>query len=117
MPLTAQQIQDVRDDIGDSTNTFTDDEIQRLSTRTGGNHTHTCYLAVRQLTMNATKLANYTIGKTRQERRQVFENLKAMLDMWKAELDADASNAKKVVMARSSPSRKPPKPDTDPFAR
>lgn len=96
MALTPEEIQDVRDDIGDTgaTPAFTDAEIQRAYDRVAGapdaatRDSATRGLLLRQLLVSAAKLNDYSAGATSEKRSQVFAQLKAMFEMFSDALDA-----------------------------
>lgn len=94
MTITAQQITDLRADIGDEGETaFSDAEISRIWDRVSGasstNEQHEAALALmaRQLMSNAAKLADYSAGETSEKRSQIFKHLKMLYDMYKDSLE------------------------------
>jgi hypothetical protein len=90
MALTAQQITDIRDDIGDNgaSETFTDAEIERAYERTAAvsvektRQNATRGILIRQLMANAVKLTKYTAGATSEDRTTIFNALKTMYGMY-----------------------------------
>ena len=90
MALDAEQIQDIRDDIGDTgaTEAFTDAEIERAYTRTASVSIEATRLAatrgilIRQLIASASKLNDYTAGATSEKRSQVFAQLMTMYRLY-----------------------------------
>jgi hypothetical protein len=84
MPLSDTQLSDFRADIGDQSDTpaFTDDEIQRLFERTGG-YNAAIVLAYEQLLANAVKFVNYTAGRTRVQKEQIYQHLERQLERMK----------------------------------
>jgi hypothetical protein len=82
--LTADQLTDIQADLGIGTDesVFTDAELNRLYTRAGDDYAVAVVMAIRQLTMNAAKLNDYTAGQTSESKSQVFKNLKEMLVYW-----------------------------------
>jgi hypothetical protein len=94
--LTAEEIQDVRDDIGDTgaTPAFTDAEIQRAYVRVEGapdaatRDSATRGLLLRQLLASAAKMNDYTAGATSEKRSQVFAQLEKMFGLFSDALDS-----------------------------
>lgn len=68
---------------------FTDAELNRLYTRADDDYAGAVVLAIRQLTMNAAKLNDYTAGETSEKKSQVFQNLKTMLSYWEEQAQAN----------------------------
>lgn len=94
MPMTAQQIVDLRADVGDAAEAFTDPEISRLWDRTSGaadEYTHlkaVKALMFEGLLNNATKLHDYTAGATAEKLSQIVANLKDRLKAYEPALEA-----------------------------
>ena len=85
MALTADQIADMRADLGSATSSvFSDDELNRLFTRAEEDYNGAVYLGWVQLMGDATKFINYTVGMTRIERETTFGHIKAMVEFWLA---------------------------------
>ena len=95
MALTAEQIEDIRGDIGDTgaTEAFTDAEIERAYERTESVSIDATRLAatrgilIRQLIASASKLNDYTAGATSEKRSQVFSQLLVMYKMYEKAVD------------------------------
>lgn len=81
MALTSDQLSDLQKDIGITTDqsVFTDAELNRLYTRASDDYDAAVVLAIRQLLMQSARFFNYTVGQTRYERKQVFDNLRSIL--------------------------------------
>lgn len=103
MALSADQLGDMQADlaISDDETVFTDDELQRLYERADSNYDEALYLAWRQLRNNAAKLTNYTAGMTSEQRRQVFENLQAIVEDY--ERSANGNTQARIVGIRRVP--------------
>lgn len=97
MSLTSDQLSDMQADlgIGSDESVFTDAELNRLYTRADSDYSTAVVLAIRQLTMNAAKLNDYTAGQTSESKSQIFKNLKEMLAYW--EEQAQANTQVKIV--------------------
>lgn len=78
MALTAQQLQDVRDDLGGAdTTVFTDVELQNLHVRSGGWYAGTVALAHFQLLNGSAKWASFKAGEVSVDKSKLFDQ------MWK----------------------------------
>lgn len=110
--LTTTQRTDLQADlgIGSDESVFTNDELDRLYTRADADYDEAVYLAIRQLLMQASKFHSYTAGQTKIEKQQVFDNLKSMLALWKAEARI-ASNQVRIVGINEIPPRDKDEPD------
>jgi hypothetical protein len=88
MTLTQDQIQYLRDDLGDNNTpyAFEDEDLNRNYARSGNDYDKTYLLCVRQLVFNAAKFYNYVSGFTRQEQDSIYKNLKDMYDLLKNEV-------------------------------
>lgn len=88
MALTEAQRADMQADLGisDDQAVFTNDELDRLYERAGGNYDRAVYYGLRQLLANAAKFHDYTAGQTRQQRSQAFGHLKVLVDLWAAKV-------------------------------
>ena len=84
MALTADELLDLRGDIGDAgtVEVFSDAELQRFYTRAGDTYAGAVVYALRQLLMNAAKFSDYTVGQTSEKKSQVFSQLRTMLAGW-----------------------------------
>lgn len=109
MALTAQEITDIRDDIGDngSSEAFSDDEINNAYDRASSDHTdnlmlRTQVILIRQLLASAAKMTAYKEGQTSVQADQVFAHLKDLLALKKEEL-SDAAGQAVIVALRSVP--------------
>lgn len=94
---TTEQLADLRADLADTavSPAFSDDDLARLWQRAGGRHERTCYLATRQLLMQANRFHDYMYGQgaTDQKASQVRANLKDMLAVFAAAGGASATSA------------------------
>ncbi len=113
--LTADQLTDLRADIGDAgaTQAFTDDELQRLYTRAGESYNRAVLLAFRQLLGNSWKQTTYKQNQSSENRSDVFKHLKQMAAYWSAIVLADESADKpqlKIVGRRTIPPSRKSKP-------
>ncbi len=96
MALTADEISDIRADIGDTAATpaFGDPEIQRAYDRCvnaadqNTRDSATRGLLVRQLMANAAKLNDYSAGATSEKRSQIFAQLKELFEMYREALES-----------------------------
>jgi hypothetical protein len=92
---TAEQLADLRADLADTAASpaFSDDDLERLWQRAGGRHERACYLAVRQLLMQANRFHDYMLGQgaTDQKKSQVRKHLADMLEVFAAAGGASAS--------------------------
>jgi hypothetical protein len=97
MALTTDQLTDMQADlgIGSDEGVFTDAELNRLYARANDDYSSAVVLAIRQLTMNAAKLNDYTAGQTSESKSQIFKNLKEMLAYWEGK--AQSSTQVKIV--------------------
>lgn len=103
MALTSDQLSDFRADIADEGTppAFSDTELERLFERADSDYDRAVYLAFRQLRNNAVKLTNYTAGMTTEQRRQVFENLQAVVSDY--EREASGNQQARIVGVRRVP--------------
>jgi len=94
MPMTVQQIVDLRADMGDVSEAFQDPELHRLWDRTSGaadEYTHlkaVKALMFEGLLNNAAKLHDYTAGATSEKLSQIVANLKDRLKAYEPALEA-----------------------------
>jgi hypothetical protein len=113
--LTAAQLEDFRDDIGDvgTTPAFTDYELQRLYHRAEDNYYGAVIMAIRQLRANAAKFVDYTANQSEEKRSQVFAQLGKLLDDYAkalAEENADGGKQVRIVGMWPVPPRDRAKP-------
>ena len=99
--LTADQLADMQADLGVSADesVFTDVDLNRLYTRADGDYSTAVVLAIRQLTMNAAKLNDYTAGETSEKKSQIFTNLQTMLAYWEEQAQSATGQVKIVGMS------------------
>ncbi len=96
MALTADEISDIRADIGDTgaSPAFSDPEIQRAYDRCvnasdqNTRDSATRGLLVRQLMASAAKLNDYSAGATSEKRSQIFAQLKELYAMYQKALES-----------------------------
>jgi hypothetical protein len=105
MAITAQQIIDLRADIGDTNNTFSDAEIERIWERVSGasneliQHEAALALMARQLMNNAAKLHDFSVAGDSNRLSQIFEHLKDIYKMYSPSLEI-ALGVKPVQVAK-----------------
>ena len=92
MALDATILADLQGDLGISTDqtVFTDAELERLYLRAASDYSLAMVYGLRQLLMDAAKLNDYKAGQSSESKGQVFDHLKAMLEMWAAEAGVSA---------------------------
>lgn len=97
MPLNAQQLADLRADLGDVGHppAFSNAELARLYERAGENYARTVVMALDQLLASAARLSDYTQNQTQEKASQVFEHLRALREMWQGR--ANGSTGMKVI--------------------
>lgn len=121
---TADQISDLRADIGDEdATTFTDDEIVRVWARVQGaanaTEQHEASLAImaRQLMAQSAKFTTYRAGAVSENRSDVMKHLKMLYEMYKPSLEkAQGTNrqfAKSVLRAKPRQNRTEPGDNRD----
>jgi hypothetical protein len=106
--LTTDELADMRGDLGigavDATNaTFTDAQLQRFYTRADESYAGAVVLAFRQILADQTLLHDYSSGLSSEKQSQVFDHVKAILEMWEgiaAGETADRGNAMRLVAVR-----------------
>lgn len=111
--LDATVLADLQGDIGisDDESVFSDDEIERLYTRSDSNADLAVYFAFRQLLANANKFYDYSAGMTSEKRSQIRTNLKDSVNMWEKESGGtNAANQVGSVGVASIPYYKKDKP-------
>jgi len=93
MTLTAEQLADLRIDMGnvDATD-FTDDQLQRLYVRAGSSYEATVRLGLRQLLARIAGQVDYKAGETYERRSQRYAQLLALLEYWDAKTDGSAGD-------------------------
>lgn len=108
MSITAQQIADLRADIGDNGNppVFGDPEVSRIWDRLASaaddaqRHEAALGLMARQLLNNAARLHDYAAGNNEEKLDQVFKHLQAVYEMYRPALQAALGQKKQVVMSK-----------------
>lgn len=111
MPLTAQQISDLRADIGDTGTpaVFDEDGLNRLYDRVSGakdeaqRHEATLGLMARQLMTSAAKLHDYAAGQSREDLSQVFEHLRQVYELYRPAVQAALNHAPQLGIATLRP--------------
>lgn len=94
MALTAQQLSDLRADLGDSATAFSDDELNRNYDRVSGatseqqRHNATLALCFRQLLASAAKMHDYTAGAVGEKLSQVYDHVRQMYALYEPDLNA-----------------------------
>lgn len=109
--LTATQRTDIQGDLGITADeaVFTNDELQRLFDRAGGDYALAVYYGYRQLLAQANKFHNYTVGQTKIERATMRDNIRDSMAFWKSEAAA-ANNQAMIVGMKQIPPRDKDRP-------
>jgi len=106
MALSSDQLTDFRGDIGDDGTVFTDDELNRLYTRSGSVYSEAVVLAIRQLLASAVKLHDYRIAQSAESMSQVYDHLEKLLDRWEKIANSEEPKSQvRVVGMRGIPPR------------
>lgn len=71
--------------IGSDEAVFADLELERLYTRASSDYSVAMVYALRQLLMSAAKLNDYKALSSTENKSQVFDHLKSLLEIWSAE--------------------------------
>jgi hypothetical protein len=112
MALTETEIDDFRNDIADSEGAFEDEEIQRLYAR-AGTYAGAVLLGIDQLIADASKLYNYRMNTTQEEREQIVEHLAKLLRPIWEDRAGQAEKKQTIRLVRltgtGNPRRKKPK--------
>lgn len=108
--LDAAQLTDFRADIADVNLAFSDPELQRLYVRAKGSYELAVALAFEQLMSNAAKFAEYTQNQSRENRKQIFDNLEKMANRWLAKAEQVSKKGKQIRLVRI---RQMPKPQRE----
>lgn len=92
---TEQELTDLRNDLGDTTGAFSDEELTRLLERSvdgSGNAQHYVALAmgIFQLLTQAARFASYVVNEAQERREEIWKNLKGTYDLLLARPDVDA---------------------------
>lgn len=90
MALSAQQILDMRADLGIGASgaadeIFSDAELNVLYDRAGSDYNLAVYYGWRQILANSVKYIDYKVAQTSISRSQVFQHIKDMVAFWAAE--------------------------------
>lgn len=107
--LTAAQLSDFRNDIGDTGTppAFETADLHRLYTRTEGDYDAAVLLAYDQLIGTTWRFNNYTQNNTKEDKQQVFTNLMRARDNWQARIDrAGSRSTMKISRYISTPKRR-----------
>lgn len=115
MPLTTEELLDLRADLGDNgtARAFTDDELERLFVRANERYAVAMVLALNQLLASAAKLNDYTQNETQEKKSQVFEQLVKLRAFW--QLEATRSSPPRQVRVAQLGVR-PPRERDEPYA-
>lgn len=108
MTITAQQIADLRADIGDNGNppAFEEPELSRIWDRLASaaddtqRHEAALGLMARQLLNNAARLHDYAAGNNEEKLDQVFKHLQTVYEMYRPAMQAALGQKKQVVMSK-----------------
>lgn len=98
MSLSADQLADLRGDVGDDGTVFTDAELNRLYTRASSNYTLTVIMTLRQILADGAKLHNYQIAQSRHDLGQVFDHIRYLLDYWETVNNKGSAQVKFVAL-------------------
>jgi hypothetical protein len=114
MALTAQQILDIRGDLGigasgASDQIFSDTELNALFDRAAEDYNLAVYFGWRQTLASSAKWIDYQVAQTKVSRSQAFDHIKAMVAFWGDESRTTA-NQVKIVGIRDVPTRHKPIP-------
>ena len=117
MALTAQQILDIRGDLGigasgSSTQICTDTELNALFDRAGEDYNLTVYYGWRQTLANSARWIDYQVAQTKVSRSQAFDHIKAMVGFWGEESRTN-SNQVSILGMRPVPTVHKDSPDED----
>lgn len=90
MALTAQQILDIRADLGIGASgaadeIFSDTELNVLFDRAGSDYNTAVYFGWRQILANSVKYIDYRVAQTSISRSQAFDHILRMVAFWAAE--------------------------------
>lgn len=90
--LTTDQLSDFQLDlaISDDEAVFSDAELNRFYTRADGVYEQAVVIALEVLLMNSAKFTKYMIGRTSENKDQIFDHLKQMLEIKKGNVDEGA---------------------------
>lgn len=106
MALTSDQINDLRNDLGDSSAGFSDAELNRLWDRvSSATNEYTRYratlgLAWQQIMAGAAKYHDYEAGAVKEKLAQVFAHAKQMAEMYEADVEAALSQKRDFVKTK-----------------
>lgn len=107
MPLTADQLTDMRGDlrIGAAPAVFTDTELQRFYTRAGDDYDKAMVYALRQMYADSAKTYSYKIGETEVKRSEIRSGLLELLRQWEriAGLDGGKLQTGKIGLGLDEP--------------
>jgi hypothetical protein len=87
--ITGEELDDLRADLGDETNAFTEEELVRLVIRGAGNHWVAVALGIFQLLTQSARFSAYVVNET-QDRADVWRQLKGTYDALLARPDVRA---------------------------
>lgn len=116
---SSDQIADLKADIGDVNDAFSDPEITRIWSRVSGasdaNSQHEAALALmaRQLMTNAAKLHDFSVAGDSNKASQIFKNMKALYETFKPSLESALGTNQSVARGglRAVPRQGREKPD------
>lgn len=97
MGLTADELNDFRDDLADANGVFSDAAIQRLYTR-AGSYAGAVVLGIDQLLASATKLTKYRQNMSEEDQTGVFDRLLKLRAVKQAEIAATRTQVRIVGM-------------------
>ena len=109
--LDADQLKDIRTDVGDDGTVFTDAELHRFYTRADSDYNKAVVLAFRALKANAAKLNDYRLAQSMESKSQVYDHIDGLLKDWVAL--AENKTQISIVGLRNVPTRDKDTPDGD----
>ena len=111
--LTEAELLRFRADIGDTTEAFSDAELQALYAYASESYTRSVVYAIDQLIVNAAKFADYVQNQSQEKKKQIFDNLLKVRELWKDRLTEEGYATKtqmRMVGMRSVPPRRKDRP-------
>lgn len=111
--LTSTQRADMQADlaIGLDQGVFTDDALDRLYTRAGGDYDATVLLGWRQLAAKLAGETDYRAGETEERRSQRYAHVMKMIAYWEERVAGTAITSQAVIVgSRAVPPREKDKP-------
>lgn len=79
--MATETLDDLRADLGDSNNAFSEDELTRLLERAAGNHYVALAMGLFQLTTQSARFADYVVNEGQERRSEIWNQLKGSYDL------------------------------------